>query len=82
MFTPINDNILVAIQEQESTTATGIIIPKDSQEKNQTGQVVHPGKSDQLKTGDKVYFKKYIGHALDEKHLILRQEDILGIIHE
>jgi co-chaperonin GroES (HSP10) len=33
-----------------------------------------------IKEGDKVVYKKYMGTALDEKYLVLREEDILGVL--
>lgn len=79
-FTPINNNILVELIEKEKTTPGGIIIPGEGQEKTQQATVLHSGKSTQLAPEDKVYFKKYKGTVLDEKHLVLEEEDILGIL--
>lgn len=80
-FKPINDNVLVELIEKEKTTAGGIIIPGEVQEKTQQAVVVHAGKSVQLVSGNKIYFKKYIGIALDEKLVVLKEEDILGVIN-
>ena len=79
-FKPINDNILVELKPKEVTSAAGIIIPDQAQDKNQMAIVVHAGKSNQVKAGDTVYYKKYLGHALDDIHLVLREEEILGIL--
>ena len=79
-FKPINDNILVELAEKETKTSGGIIVPTEAQEKTQQAKVLHAGKSEQLLVGDKIFFKKYVGTSLDEKHLILREEDILGIL--
>jgi chaperonin GroES len=79
-FKPINNNILVEIIEAEKTTASGIIVPVEAQEKTQKAKVVHPGKSDQVCFNETVFFKKYMGTALDDKYLVLREEDILGIL--
>lgn len=79
-FIPINDNILVELLPVEQKTSGGIIIPGQAQEKTQQAIVLHSGKSTQLAPEDKIYFKKYMGTALDDKHLVLREEDILGIL--
>lgn len=79
-FKPINDNILVELIEAEKKTASGIIVPVEAQEKTQKAKVVHPGKSEQVCFNETVFFKKYMGTALDEKYLVLREEDILGIL--
>lgn len=79
-FKPINENVLVELVEQDTKTLGGILIPAEAQEKNQTAKVIHPGKSTQLVAGDMVYYKKYIGHALDDKFMVLREEEILGVL--
>jgi chaperonin GroES len=80
-FKPINDNVLVELIEKEKTTAGGIIIPGEAQEKSQQAIVVHAGKSEQVIAGDKVFFKKYFGLNLDEKLVVLKEEEILGVMH-
>lgn len=79
-FKPINDGVLVKLVEKESTTKSGIIIPKDAQEKTQEGYVVNPGKSIQVHKDDKIFFKKYLGHPLNDEYIVLREEDILGVL--
>ncbi len=79
-FKPINDNILVELEPKETKTSGGIIVPTEAQEKTQKATVLHAGKSEQLLIGDKIFFKKFMGTALDEKHLVLREEDILGVL--
>lgn len=79
-FIPINDNILVQIRPEETTTATGIYIPTEARDKNQEAVIIHAGKSTQLKSGDVIYYKKYMGVALDETYLVLKEEEILGIM--
>ena len=79
-FKPINDNILVELEPKETKTAGGIIVPTEAQEKTTRAKVLHAGKSEQLLVGDKVFFKRFMGTALDENHLVLREEDILGVL--
>jgi chaperonin GroES len=79
-FKPINEFVLVELEPAETKTAGGIIVPQEAQEKTQKAKVLHAGKSEQLIIGDKIFFKKFMGTPLDDKHLILREEDILGII--
>ena len=92
---PLNDRILVVrIGETEKTTG-GIIIPDTAKEKPQEGKVVAvgPGKWDdngkrvplEVKKGDRVLFGKYAGNEIkiDEvEHLMMREDDILGIIEK
>lgn len=90
---PLNDRVLVTRIEGEKKTAGGIIIPDTAKEKPQEGKVigVGPGKLNEegkrvaldVKKGDRVLFSKYGGTEIKldgVEHLILREDDILGII--
>lgn len=90
---PLNDRLLVRRLEEEEKTAGGIIIPDSAKEKPAEGEVVAvgPGKLNdkgervalQVKTGDKVLFSKYGGTDVKfdgEDYLIMREDDILGVI--
>ena len=90
---PIHDRILVKRVEEKETVKGGIIIPDSAKEKPQEGTViaVGQGKLDEdgkripleVKAGDKVLFGKYSGNEIkidDVEHVILREDDILGII--
>ncbi len=90
---PLNDRILVKRLEEEAKTKGGIIIPDSAKEKPAQGEViaVGDGKLDdsgkrialQVKKGDRVLFAKYAGTEIkieDDEHLVMREDDILGII--
>ena len=90
---PLHDRILVKRLEEEEKTKGGIIIPDSAKEKPLEGKVVAagPGKKDEngkahpldVKKGDKILFGKYSGTEIKfdgEEMVILREEDILGII--
>ncbi|HAG50303.1 MAG: co-chaperone GroES [Deltaproteobacteria bacterium GWC2_42_51] len=90
---PLHDRILVKRLEEDEKTKGGIIIPDSAKEKPIEGEVVAvgPGKvSDDgkrialdVKVGDRVLYSKYGGTEVKvegEDHLILREDDILGII--
>ena len=90
---PLNDRILVKRLEEESKTKGGIIIPDSAKEKPAQGEVIAVGDGKinddgkrmalQVKTGDRVLFAKYAGTEVkisDEEHLVMREDDILGII--
>jgi len=92
---PLNDRILVLRIGQEEKTSGGIIIPDTAKEKPQEGRVVAvgPGKVDDngrripldVKTDDRVLFGKYAGTDIKidgVEHLIMRENDILGIIEK
>ena len=90
---PLQDRILVKRIEEEETTKGGIIIPDSAKEKPQEGKVVAVGNGRvaedgtlrplDVKKGDKILFGKYGGTEVNvegEEHLIIREDDILGII--
>ena len=90
---PLQDRILVKRLEEEEKTKGGIIIPDAAKEKPQEGIVIAVGDGKVLengkkaplsvKAGDKILFGKYSGTEIKidgEEHLILREDDVLGII--
>ena len=85
-FKPIIDNVLVELEPKETKTSGGIIVPTEAQEKTTKAIVIELSEKltmsgdCYLNIGDKIFFKKFMGTALDEKYLVLREEDILGIL--
>ena len=90
---PLGDRVLVQPIEEKETKKGGIIIPDTAKEKPQEGNVVAlgTGKVDDngkkveftVKKGDKVLISKYGGIEIKvdgESYLIMREDDILGII--
>jgi chaperonin GroES len=91
---PLHDRLIVKrIDEQEQRSAGGIIIPDTAKEKPQEGKVIAVGKGKvneegkvlplDVKAGDRILFGKYSGSEIKidgEEHLILREEDVLGIV--
>ncbi len=90
---PLHDRILVKRVKEEEKTKGGIIIPDTAKEKPVEGKVVAVGHGKGLesgegrklavKAGDRVLFGKYSGTEVKiegEEHLILREEDVLGVI--
>lgn len=90
---PLADRLLVRRLEEEEKTKGGIIIPDTAKEKPIEGEVVAcgPGKTLEdgklqaltVKKGDRILFSKYGGTDIKlngEDHLILREEEVLGIV--
>jgi chaperonin GroES len=90
---PLQDRVIVKRLEEEEKTKGGIIIPDTAKEKPQEGKVIAVGKGKMtedgklipldVKAGDKILFGKYSGTEVKiegEEHLIMREEDILGVI--
>ncbi len=92
---PLQDRVIVKRVEEEEKTRGGIIIPDTAKEKPMEGKVIAVGKGKLLedgkihpvdvKAGDRVLFGKYAGTEVkigEEEHLIMREEDILGVIEK
>ena len=90
---PLQDRVIVRRLEEEEETEGGIIIPDTAKEKPMEGKVVAVGKGKVLeggkvvpldvKKGDRILFSKYAGTEIKvegEEHLIMREDDILGIV--
>ena len=90
---PLHDRVLIKRVERETLTKGGIIIPDTAKEKPIQGTVVAAGNGKALdngearaltvKPGDTVLFSKYSGTEIKiegEEHLIMREDDILGIV--
>ncbi|RDB36911.1 co-chaperone GroES [Spirobacillus cienkowskii] len=90
---PLSDRILVKRVAEETKTAGGILIPDNAKEKPAEAMVVAVGNGKVLadgkvraidvKVGDRILFSKYSGTEVKidgEEHLILREEEILGVI--
>lgn len=81
-FRPLNNHVWVKRIQEEEKTAGGIYIPDSAKQEAQIGLVEAVGQGTQVKTGDKVFFGKYSGTKAGESHLVLKEEDVLGIIEE
>jgi chaperonin GroES len=92
-FRPLGDRVLVKRIKEEERTKGGIVIPDTAKEKPQEGKVVAVGKGKyseegklipvEVKAGDKILFGKYSGSEVKldgEEHVIMREDDILGIL--
>ena len=89
---PLYDRILVQRLEDEGKTASGLYIPENAKEKAQTGKVVSVGSGRvtadgkavpmQVKVGDLIFFGKYAGTDAGKDHIIIREEEVLGIVEK
>jgi len=79
---PLFDRLYVQRVQAEEKTQGGLYIPEGSKEKGQTGKVLATGNKEdfQVKVGDVVFFGKYSGTDIDDQHIILKEEDVLGIV--
>lgn len=92
---PLQDRVIVKRIEEEGKSKGGIIIPDSAKEKPQEGKVIAVGKGKvndegkliplDVKVNDRILFGKYSGSEINidgDEHLIMREEDILGVIEK
>ena len=92
---PLHDRVIVRREAEEAKSKGGIIIPDNAKEKPQEGWIVAvgPGRCDDdgrvvplgVENGDRILFGKYSGADVEidgEEHLILQENDILGVIEK
>ena len=83
-FKPLKDRVFVSYSEELEKTAGGIYIPDAAKEKPQRGKVEAVGAEvKNVKPGDSILFDKYSGSKItmdNVEYLILKEEDILGIL--
>ncbi len=90
---PLHDRIVVKRLEQETKTASGIVIPDQAAEKPDQGEVVATGNGKILedgkvrpldvKVGDKILFGKYSGQTVkvgNDEYLVMREEDVFAVV--
>jgi chaperonin GroES len=92
---PLHDRVIVKRLDQETKTASGLIIPETAAEKPDQGEILAIGKGKILedgkvrpldvKVGDRVLFGKYSGQTVkikNEELLVMREEDIMAIVEK
>ena len=90
---PMDDRVLVKPIEQEEMTSAGLYLPESAKERPVRGKVVSVGPGKRLdngtraqmsvKKGDTVVYGKYAGSEIEikgDKHLIVRESELLGVI--
>ena len=90
---PLGDRVILKAVEAKEVKKSGIIIPETAKEKPQEAVVIAVGKGRvaedgklipmEVKAGDTVLYGKYSGTEIkinDEEYLIMREEDVLGIV--
>lgn len=91
---PLGDRLVVKAVEEETTTASGLVLPDTAKEKPQKGEVIAVGDGRwddegenriplDVKVGDQVLYSKYGGTEIKldgEDLLVLRESDVLAIV--
>ena len=90
-FRPLGDRVLVKRLAHQEKTASGIIIPDAAKSKSQTGVIVAVGTGRvyenkvtplAVKVNDIIYFGQYAGTEAGEDHIVIREDDILGVVEQ
>ncbi|SHE55681.1 chaperonin GroES [Lampropedia hyalina DSM 16112] len=92
---PLHDRVIVKRLENETTTASGIVIPDNATEKPDQGEIlaVGPGKKNDkgevvalgVQVGDRVLFGKYSGQAVKidgQELLVLKEDDLFAVVEK
>ena len=92
-FRPLKDRLLVEYSDEPEKSSGGIYIPDTAKEKPQKGKVIAAGpgritddgklQKVDVREGDIVLFDKYSGSKIsidDREYLIIREDDVLGIV--
>ncbi|MBK9440159.1 MAG: co-chaperone GroES [Comamonadaceae bacterium] len=90
---PLHDRVIVKRVENETRTASGIVIPDSAAEKPDQGEVlaVGPGKKNDkgelgsmsVKVGDRVLFGKYSGQTVKvdgDELLVMKEDDLFAVV--
>jgi chaperonin GroES len=90
---PLHDRVIVKRLENETKTASGILIPDNAAEKPDQGEIlaVGPGKRNDkgdliavgVKVGERVLFGKYSGQTVKvdgDELLVMKEEDLFAVV--
>lgn len=84
MLRPLGKRVIIKRLEAEEKTASGIVLPSQAKEKPQMAEVIAVSKEvEDLKIGDKVVFKKYVGTEVKfegDEVMICEVADILAVV--
>jgi chaperonin GroES len=94
-FKPLKDRLLVKYSDEPEKSSGGLYIPDSAKEKPQKGEVIAAGpgritddgklQKIDIKVGDVVLFEKYSGSKIqldNEEYLIIKEDDVLGIVEK
>ncbi len=92
---PLHDRVIIKRLDNETKTASGLVIPETAAEKPDQGEIlaVGTGKKDDsgkvipldVKVGDRVLFGKYAGQTVKvdgSELLVMREEDIMAVVQK
>ena len=89
---PLSDRVILKEVAAKETTASGIVLPGQAQEKPQQAEVIAVGPGGMVdgkeiamsvKKGQKVIYGKYAGTEVklgEDKYIIVRMSDIMAVV--
>lgn len=80
---PLKENVLIELVKTDKKTGSGIYLPDNASEKRfNEGKVIAIGDSSEIKVkkGQLVIFNSFSGTEIDDKHLIVKNEDIIAVV--
>ena len=78
---PLADRVIVKRLENETKTASGIVIPDNAAEKPDQGEV----SAMNVKVGDRVLFGKYSGQTVKvdgDELLVMKEDDLFAVVEK
>jgi chaperonin GroES len=75
--------VLVKVDEEETRTVGGVLLPSAAQSKPTAGAIVSKGDAETVSTGDRVVYSKYAGTEVEvqgKEHVLLKEEDVIGVL--
>jgi len=92
---PLHDRVIIKRLDNETKTASGLVIPETAAEKPDQGEVlaIGTGKKDDsgktipmdVKVGDRVLFGKYAGQTVKvdgDELIVMREDDIMAVVQK
>jgi chaperonin GroES len=75
--------VLVKVDEEETRTVGGVLLPTAAQSKPTAGAIVAKGDAETVSQGDRVVYSKYAGTEVEvqgKEHVLLKEEDVIGVL--
>lgn len=79
-FQPVNDFVLVELVAKEEKTKSGLYLQDKSNDKSQLAKFIRSSNNVPIQPGETIYYRKHTGTMLDDTLMVLKEEDILGIV--
>ncbi|WP_018658957.1 co-chaperone GroES [Allofustis seminis] len=93
MLKPLGNRVILEMIEEESKTASGIVLPNAAKEKTYFGKVIAVGQgqrlddgtllSPEVKVGDTVVYEKFAGNPVTydgADYLVIAADDLVAVV--